>query len=308
MAQTWFRALCSRGVVLGVVASTSLPMVLGAQATTSWSPVEQALGRTGAAQPGGVMRFAFPRRDLHVMVGDVAVRPALALGGWVAFKHVSGGMAMAMGDLVLTEDEIGPVISALQQGGIEQTALHNHLLGGVPNTMYLHIAARGNAVEIAHAIRRALEASKTPLDTAAAGPAPALDLDTAAIANALGYHGHASGGVYQVGVPRAARIMQGSEEVPPSMGTATSINFQPTGGGKAAITGDFVLTGNEVNPVIRVLRDSGIEITALHSHMIGDTPHLYFMHYWANDDAIKLARALGAALAKTQSVRPNGKS
>ncbi|HTJ20776.1 MAG TPA: DUF1259 domain-containing protein [Gemmatimonadaceae bacterium] len=294
---------------LGLVAVISVPRTaVSSQDSASWLPIEQALGRTGAVQPGGVMKFAFPRRDLHVMVGNVAVRPALALGGWVAFKQVSGGMTMAMGDLVLTEDEIGPVISALQQGGIEQTALHNHLLGGVPNTMYLHIVARGNGVDIARALRRALEASKTPLDTAAAAAAPALDLDTTAIAKALGYHGHASGGVYQVAVPRDGRIMEGTEDVPASMGTATSINFQSTGGGKAAITGDFVLTGNEVNPVIRVLRDNGIAITALHSHMIGDTPHLYFMHYWANDDALKLARALGAALAKTQSARPNGTS
>jgi uncharacterized protein DUF1259 len=276
--------------------------------SSTWSSVEEAIGRKGAMQPGNVIKFGFPRSDLSVSIDGVTLRPALALGGWVAFKQVSGGMTMAMGDLVLTEDEIGPVISALQQGGIEQTALHNHLLGGVPNTMYLHIAARGNGVDIARALRRALEASKTPLDTAAAAAAPALDLDTTAIAKALGYHGHASGGVYQVAVPRDGRIMEGTEDVPASMGTATSINFQSTGGGKAAITGDFVLTGNEVNSVIRVLRDNGIAITALHSHMIGDTPHLYFMHYWANDDALKLARALGAALAKTQSARPNGTS
>jgi len=282
-------------------------MAANAQETATWAPVEQALGRTGATQPGGVMKFAFPRRDLHVMVGDVAVRPALALGGWVAFKQTSADAAMVMGDLVLTENEIGPVMSALQQGGIELTALHNHLLGGVPNTMYLHIVARGNAVTLARAIRHALEASKTPLDTAAAGPPPAVDLDTAAIATALGFHGRVSGGVYQVGVPRAERITEDGEEVPSSMGTATSINFQPAGSGKAAVTGDFVLIGSEVNPVIRALRDNGIAVTALHSHMIGDTPHLYFMHFWAVDDAMKLARGLAAALAQTHSQAPNAK-
>src|SRR6185312_9079024 len=139
-------------------------MAANAQETATWAPVEQALGRTGATQPGGVIKFAFPRRDLHVMVGDVAVRPGLALGGWVAFKQTSADAAMVMGDLVLTENEIGPVMSALQ----------HHLLGGVPNTMYLHIVARGNAVTLARAIRHALEASKTPLDTAAAGPPPSF--------------------------------------------------------------------------------------------------------------------------------------
>jgi hypothetical protein len=305
MTRLWSHAI---GALLIVAVLAARPRAALAQGAASWSAVEQALGRTGSAQPGGVMKFSFPRRDLRVRVGSVDVRTALALGGWVAFKQLADGKAMAMGDLVLTEDEVEPVISALQQGGIEQTALHNHLLGAVPNVMYLHIAGRGNAVTIARAIRHALEASKTPLDTAAAVAPPALDLDTAAIAKALGYHGKASGGVYQVGVPRAGKITEGTEEVPASMGTATSINFQSTGAGKAAITGDFVLTGNEVNPVIRVLRDNGIEITALHSHMIGDTPHLYFMHYWANDDAIKLARAMGAALARTQSARPNGRA
>ena len=305
MTRLWSHAI---GALLIVAVLAARPRAALAQGAASWSAVEQALGRTGSAQPGGVMKFSFPRRDLHVRVGSVDVRTALALGGWVAFKQLADGKAMAMGDLVLTEDEVEPVISALQQGGIEQTALHNHLLGAAPNVRYLHIAGRGNAVTIARAIRHALEASKTPLDTAAAVAPPALDLDTAAIAKALGYHGKASGGVYQVGVPRAGKITEGTEEVPASMGTATSINFQSTGAGKAAITGDFVLTGNEVNPVIRVLRDNGIEITALHSHMIGDTPHLYFMHYWANDDAIKLARAMGAALARTQSARPNGRA
>jgi len=305
MARVWSRAV-RRLALIAMLASSAA--ALPAQQSASWTAIEQALGRTGALQPGGVMKFSFPRRDLHVVVGGVPVRPALALGGWVAFKPLANGMVMAMGDLVLTEDEVGPVISALQAGGIEQTALHNHLLGAVPNPMYLHIAARGTGVDVARSLRRGLEASKTPLDTSAAGPPPALDLDTAAIAKALGYHGHASGGVYQVGVPRAGRIMEGTEDVPSSMGTATSINFQSSGGGKAVITGDFVLTGNEVNPVIRVLRDNGIEITALHSHMIGDMPHLYFMHYWANDDAIKLARAMGAALAKTQSAKPNAAS
>ena len=104
--------------------------------------------------------------------------------------------------------------------------------------------------------------------------------------------------MYQVGVPRAETITADGVEVPPSMGLATAINFQPTGGGKAAITGDFVLIGDEVNPVIRALRDNGIAITALHSHMLSDSPHLYFMHYWANDDALKLARGLRAALDK----------
>ena len=153
-------------------------------------------------------------------------------------------------------------------------------------------------------IRHALESSKTPLDTAPTAPPAAVDLDTAAVAKALGYGGRINGGVYQVGVARNEKIMEGGHEVPSSMGLATSINFQPTGGGKAAITGDFVMIGSEVNAVIRTLRDNGIAVAALHSHLIDETPRLYFMHFWANDDAIKLARGLNAALAETNSVKP----
>jgi hypothetical protein len=298
------RSLASIRVAL-CAALSSLPAALSAQ-TPTWGPVEQALGRTGAAQPGDVVRFSFPRRDLRVTVGDVQVRPSLALGSWVAFKRMEGGEAMVMGDLVLTDNEINPVISVLQQGGVEQTAVHNHVIGGTPNTMYVHIRAHGRELDIARTIRRALEASKTPLDTTPAGPAPAFSLDTAAISKALGYSGRVNGGVYQVNVARAERITEDGHEVPASMGLSTAINFQPTDAGKAAITGDFVMIGTEVNPVIRALRDNGIGVTALHSHLIGETPRLYFMHFWANDDAVKLAGGLSAALSKTNSVRPAG--
>lgn len=281
-----------------------LPLPSLAQAPGSWSSVEQIFGRTAVQQAGGVARFNFPRRDLHVTVGDVQVKPALALGSWVAFARTSNGDAMAMGDLVLTNAEINPVISILQQGGVEQTALHNHILGGTPNTMYLHINAHGKEADIARAIRRALEATKTPLDTAPSAPAPAFELDTASLARALGHSGRVNGGVYQVGVARNEKVLENGHEIPSAMGLSTTINFQPTGGGKAAINGDFVMIGSEVNPVIRALREGGIQVVALHSHLIGETPALYFMHFWANEDALRLARTLNTALAKTNSVKP----
>jgi hypothetical protein len=248
-------------------------------------------------QPGGVMRYSFPRSDLQVTAAGVALKPALALGSWVAFKKVAGGHSMAMGDLVLAEDEIGPVMSALQQGGVEQTALHNHVLHESPRVMYMHIAAHGDAVKIAQTLRSALGQSRTPLAAPAApAPASAIDLDTAAVARALGIAGKVNGGVYQVSVPRRETIREGGNEVPPSMGVATAINFQPTGGGKAAITGDFVMRAAEVNQVIRALQQGGIEVTALHSHMLTEEPRLFFMHFWANDDAVKLAQGLRGAL------------
>jgi hypothetical protein len=263
-----------------------------------WSAVDQALGRKGATQPGGVMRYGFPRSDLQVTASGVRLKPALALGSWVAFLSTGGGHAMMMGDLVLTEDEVGPVMRRLQQGGVEQTALHNHLLHESPHVMYMHVAGRGDPAKLAQAVRAALAESATPMETPPAGAAAAseMDLDTAAVSGALGVSGKVNGGVYQVSVPRRQRVTDHGTEIPPSMGVATAINFQPTGGGKAAITGDFVMVASEVNPVIRALREHGIEVTALHGHMLTESPRLFFMHFWANDDAATLARGLRAAL------------
>jgi hypothetical protein len=267
-----------------------------------WSAVETAIGRKGAAQPGDVMRFNFPRSDLTVTVGGVTLKPAFALGGWVAFKQIAPGQVMAMGDLVLTDEEVAPVMRALQAGGVEQSALHNHVLNETPHVMYMHVSAHGDPVRIARTIHDAIAQSKIPPAPPASAPS-AADLDTAGIARALGVAGRLNGVVYQVSVPRSETITEMGHEVPPSMGMATAMNFQPTGGGKAAITGDFVLRGSEVNPVIRALKKNGIDVTALHSHLIDEEPRLYFMHFWANDDAAKLARGLREALDQTKSKR-----
>jgi hypothetical protein len=193
-------------------------------------------------------------------------------------------------------------MKALQAGGIEQTAVHNHVLHETPRVMYVHFSAHGDAAKIAQTLRTALGASKTPLGTPGAPAAPsATDLDTAAIARELGVAGKLNGVVYQVSVPRRERITDMGHEVPPSMGVATAINFQPTGGGKAAVTGDFVMRGSEVNKVIRALQAHGITPTALHSHMLMEEPRLFFMHFWANDDAVSLAKGLRAALNETAS-------
>ena len=281
-----------------------------AQAVTDsggdWKAVDQAMGRTGKAQPGGVQKYSFPRSDLHVTVGGVAVKPALALGSWVAFKRTGGDSnAMAMGDLVLRENEVTPVLTKLRQMGVQQTALHNHLQGESPRVMYLHIAGHGAPVKIAQAVRGALALTGTPPASAEAFPGGAAGLDTASIAHALGRRGKMNGGVYQVSVPRAGAVTTDGVEVPPSMGVATGLNFQPTAAGRAAITGDFVLVDSEVNPVIEALRGHGIAVTALHSHMLTEQPRLFFMHFWANDDPQKLAQGLRAALDR-MAVKQSG--
>ena len=259
--------------------------------------VGEALGKTGSAAPGGVYRVGLPRTDLKVTLDGVALRAGFALGGWLAFEKMSD-QGMVMGDLVLTMDEVAPVMTKLAAGGIEVTALHNHLLRNQPFTMYMHVLGHGDPVKMAAVLHAALAESKTPLSLAAAAPAspPQIDFDTAAVDQALGAKGSNNGGVYQFGIPRAEPITDSGMNVPPAMGSANAINFQPTGGGKAAITGDFVLIAKEVNPVLKALRDHGIEVTAIHNHMLDDQPHLYFLHFWANDDAKKLAEGLRAAL------------
>ena len=261
--------------------------------------VGAALGKTGSAAPGGIYRVGLPRTDLKVALDGVELKPGFALGSWLAFEKM-GEEGMVMGDLVLTMDEVNPVMTKLAAGGIEITALHNHLLRNQPFTMYMHVQGHGDPVKLAGALHTALAESKTPL-SAAAAPSPTpppIDLDTAAIDQALGAKGTNNGGVYQFGIPRAEPIKDGGMDVPPPMGSANAINFQPTGGGKAAITGDFVLIAKDVNPVLKALREHGIEVTAIHNHMLDDQPHLYFMHFWANDDASKIAEGLRAALAQ----------
>ncbi len=281
----------------GEVATTTVT-----QQGVDWKVVEAAMGRPGVTQPGDVHRFNFPRGDMRVTAAGVPIKPAFALGGWVAMKATTGGV-VAMGDLVLSEDELNPVITRLHAGGVEQTAIHHHLLHESPRVYYVHVHGHGDPVKLAETIRGAVALTKAPPPSPAAPPA-AIEIDTTALAKALGYAGRVNGGVYQVSVPRAEVIRDGDFEVPPSMGLGTAINFQPTGGGKAAITGDFVMIASEVNPVIRALREAGIEVTSLHNHLLNDSPRLFFMHFWANDDATKLARGLRSALDKTNSKRP----
>ena len=265
-----------------------------------WTRVDSAFGRTGTMLPGDVRRYGMPRGDLRVTAAGVSIRPSFALGSWTAMKAHTGG-AVAMGDIVLTENELGPVIAKLQEGGVEQTAIHHHITQESPRVLYVHIHGHGDPVKIATTIRSALALTGTPAPTPPPATQPPVDIDTAGVTAALGHAGRANGGVWQVNVPRQETIRSGGMDVPPSMGLASVLNFQPTGGGKAAITGDFVLLGTEVNPVIKALAANGIAVTSLHSHMLDEEPRLFFMHFWANADAAALARGLRAALDLTKS-------
>ena len=274
-------------------------------ADADWKAVEQALGKSGQLQPGDVFRVGMPRTDLNVSVKGVPVKAGFALGSYAAFKQV-GDHAMVMGDLVLLDAEVAPVMSGLFAGGLEVTAVHNHLNEMSPHVMYMHYEGHGDALQLAKALRQALGASATPLGGAAAGSSAASGptLDTKQIEQALGRQGRdVGGGVFQVTAPRSEAITVMGQPLLPAMGVVTVMNFQPTSDGKAAITGDFVLVDKEVNAVARALRQHGIDVTAIHNHGLFDTPRLFYMHFWANDDAVKLAQGLKAALDQTNSRR-----
>jgi len=291
--------------IAALVFATTISLTTFAADPDWMKSVGEALGKTGTAMPGGIYRVGLPRSDLRVTLDGVEIKPALALGSWLAFRK-NGNEGMVMGDLVLVVGEVTPVMTKLEQGGIEVTALHNHLLRNEPFTMYLHVLGHGDPVKLATALHAALAESKTPLESGAPSYSPSaqsIDLDTAVIDKALGYKGKINGGVYQVSIPRAEQIKDGGMEVPEAMGSANAINFQPTGPGKAAITGDFVLIAKEVNPVIKTLHDNGIEVTAVHNHMLNDQPRLFYMHFWANDDVNKLANGLKAALGKVNTAK-----
>ena len=284
----------------------ALTLAITAQAHASdidWTKVDAALGKTASVQ-GDVHRYGIPRTDLQVTLDGVAIKPALALGGWVAFEPVQDG-ALVMGDLVLTETEVNPVMSKLLESGIEITAVHNHLIRANPPTLYMHIHGHGDPLAMAAAIHAALTDSKTPFGASVAPAASTvlIGFDTDKLDAAIGAKGKVNGGVYQFSVSRKDTITEKGIPIPPAMGTAIAINFQPTGDDKAAVTGDFVVTAEEVNPMIRALRENGIEVTAIHSHMLDEQPRLFFVHFWGNDDAVKLAKGLRAALEKIAVAR-----
>ena len=245
----------SSGALLSVTLGVVAPILVQARAQSDWTAADRALGRSGAEQPGGVHKYSFPRGDLTVTLGSTQLRPALALGTWLAFKRATNGKAMVMGDLVLTEAEVAPVIAALQRGGIGQTAVHNHLIGETPRLVYMHVMGTGDESKLAATLHDALASTHTPLAPPPQITPLRLTLDTVAVAAALGVSGKGNGGVYQVSVPRPE--------------------------------------------VIRALGASGIKVTALHSHLLMDQPHILFMHFWGDDDALKLARGLRAALDAT---------
>src|ERR1700688_2345916 len=277
----------------------SLPILARAQGVTT-APIDQALGRSGQ-KTGDVYRVSFPRSDLHVSVNGLAIRPGLALGSWAAFVG-SDDNAMVMGDLVLLEEEVNPVMAKLRSYHFEITAVHNHLMGETPKVLYVHYMAHGSASQLATSLRTALGVSKTPLEKPAAAtdePAPPAWVKT--VEDAVGRKGTFKGGVLSYGVPRGDTITMAGMTIPSAAGVGEAINFQAADSGNVATPGDFVLVADEVNPVLSELQSRNILVTALHSHMLTEQPRLFFMHFWSVGSPESVGEGIKAALTKVHT-------
>jgi hypothetical protein len=273
-------------------------MAEGFSQTKGWEDVEKIIGKTGKLQ-GDVFKVTFPRSDLNVKVDGVKIEPALALTGWIAFKKM-GSDAMLMGDLVLLEAEVGPAMKKAVESGLEITALHNHVLKETPQVMYMHVGGMGSPAELAQKIKAVINRTKIPLNQPKPNQTVQSKTDWSGVQSIMGTKGQMAGGILQISVPRADKITEGGNEIPAAMGMATSINFQ-TAKGKAVTTGDFVLTADEVNPVIKALVQHNIAVTAVHNHMLTDNPRIFFLHFWGNDTPENLAKGLKDAVSKTKS-------
>lgn len=274
-----------------------------AVATTDadWKPVADALGRTGKLGDGSTAyRINLPRNDLHITSYGVDIKPGLSLGGYAAFARYDNNETLLMGDVVVTEEELPKVTDALQAHGIAQTGLHKHLLEQTPPVWWTHVHGMGDAVQLAQGLKAALDATSIGPVNPPSAPPPPVDIDTAGVEQALGRKGTSDSGLFKYSIPRKDTIVEDGHVLPPaSLNLTTVINFQPVGGGRAAINGDFILTGPEVQKVIKALRAGNIQIVELHNHGLTEEPRLFYMHYWAVDDAVTLARALRPALDAT---------
>lgn len=268
-------------------------------ADQAFASISKIFNQPGKAQPDGTQKYTWPRKDLAVTANGVQIEPSLALGSWAAFKKIAQGQMLTMGDLVLLPAEINPVIRQLQSGGLDILAVHNHLFGESPELVYVHFMGRGNPEQLANALKDGLSRTKTPMDIPKPPTTAAvIEKDFETIQDVIGKKGNISGKVLQINVPRKETIKDDGEEIPSGMGMAIAMNFQLASENRVASTGDFVLIADEVNPVIKELQSHGIDVTALHTHMLHDSPHLFFMHFWALDTSQKVAEGLKAALAR----------
>jgi len=279
-----------------------LPLLLAASfaaaqaAPSKWAGVDKNLGRSGQ-ESDGVYKVGFPRTDLDVHIGGTKLEPGAALGSWAAFLNKAGrdSDVVTDGDLVVTSDELGGVVSALQSHQLEVSGIHNHLAGETPAVYYVHFFGRGTAAQLSSAVDAALKTTKTPRGPSPPAAAANITYDRATIEKLLGKQGQAKGKVLSFSFPRPHKITMHGQELPPAMGMATAINFQPAASGVAA-TGDFVLQESEVAGVLKRLRAADVNVAAVHNHLLEDEPRMVFVHFWVEGKAESVAKALRGAL------------
>lgn len=272
-----------------------LPAIAEAQSQLGapWDSVGRIL-RTSGTATGGYYRYGWPRRDITLRIGDVTVAPAVALGAWAGFSGDPADATM-MGDLVLTRDELKPVLAELARQQIAVTAIHNHVVGE-PQITYVHFHGLGKALDLAPRLDRVLALTGTPRPVTTAPPPP-VTIDTALVFRTLGLSGRAQGAVAQVStVLVPGTVTMHGRTVTPALGYGTPINIQAVGPDRAVATGDFTVLADKVAPVFEALTAHGITATALHSHLVGEEPKIYYMHFWADGPLADVLRGLRAAL------------
>lgn len=286
-ARAMLLSVCLLGGI-SAVAKSQTP--LGAP----WDSVGRIL-KTSGTLTSSYYRYGWPRRDITLRIGDVTVSPALALGAWAGFSGDPAAATM-MGDLVLTSGELKPVLAELARQRIGVTAIHDHLAGEDPEITYVHFHGEGNAVELAVRLDHVLSLTAAPRPVVAAPPAP-VTIDTAQVFGTLGLRGRAQGAVVQLStVLVPGTVTMDGRTVTPALGYGTPINIQDLGAGRAVATGDFSVVGSKVSPVFEALTSHGITVTAMHSHLVGDEPKIYYMHFWADGSLPEVLRGLRAAL------------
>jgi hypothetical protein len=286
--------------------STVLSLCLASGANPQDIPAEYQQVLTALVKQGdykaNVLKVNIPRNDLSVTIANVKTPTPFGFGGWIAMTKGTGGMDVLMGDLVLLQDEVNPVMSALLDNGLDVTALHNHFFWDEPRMFYLHVHGHGKPADLAQKVKPALDliGKNTQRQPAPPAPAatPASTLDTAKIAQIVGTQGEQSGAVYKITIGRDdLKVAEMGAPITARMGLNTWAAFVGTNE-NAAVAGDVAMVGNEVTPVLKALRKNGLDVVAIHHHMTDTRPTIYFLHYWGTGPADKLATAFRAALGE----------
>jgi hypothetical protein len=286
-------------VVAAFLISSFSALARAQEVPAPYQQVLTALGRQGDFKDD-VLKVNIPRNDLTVTVAHVKTPTPFGFGGWIAMTKGTGGMDVMMGDLVLLQDEVNPVMSALLENGLEVTALHNHFFWDDPRMFYMHVHGHGTPADLARKVKPALDLigrAATPAPAAAAPAAPAA-LNTAALANIVGAAGEQTGAVYKITIGRAdLKLTEMGAPINARMGLNTWAAFVGTDA-EAAIAGDIAMLAGEVTPVLKALRQNGLSVVAIHHHMTDTSPTIFFLHYWGTGPADKLARGFKAALGE----------